>query len=246
MSFIVYSGIEKAFEDNVIYRGLDLSINKGETITIIGGSGSGKSVLLKMMIGLIMPDRGEIIVDKTNIVDLSKEELVKVRSRIGMLFQGGALFDSINVGENVAYGLKMHTEMSDKKIEKKVGRCLEMVGLSGIGEMMPVDLSGGMKKRVALARAIAYDPEIILYDEPTTGLDPTNANRINNLIIEMQKLLKVTSVVVTHDMDSAFSVSDRMAMLYRGKIEVVGTTDEIKKSKEPLVNDFINGNIGEL
>lgn len=246
MSFIVYSGIEKAFEDNVIYRGLDLSINKGETITIIGGSGSGKSVLLKMMIGLIMPDRGEIIVDKTNIVDLSKEELVKVRSRIGMLFQGGALFDSINVGENVAYGLRMHTEMSDKKIEKKVGRCLEMVGLSGIGEMMPVDLSGGMKKRVALARAIAYDPEIILYDEPTTGLDPTNANRINNLIIEMQKLLKVTSVVVTHDMDSAFSVSDRMAMLYRGKIEVVGTTDEIKKSKEPLVNDFINGNIGEL
>jgi len=246
MSFIVYSKIEKAFEDNVIYRGLDLSINKGETITIIGGSGSGKSVLLKMMIGLIMPDRGEIIVDKTNIVDLSKEELVKVRSRIGMLFQGGALFDSINVGENVAYGLKMHTEMSDKKIEKKVGRCLEMVGLSGIGEMMPVDLSGGMKKRVALARAIAYDPEIILYDEPTTGLDPTNANRINNLIIEMQKLLKVTSVVVTHDMDSAFSVSDRMAMLYRGKIEVVGTTDEIKKSKEPLVNDFINGNIGEL
>ena len=121
-----------------------------------------------------------------------------------------------------------------------------MVGLSGIEEMMPVDLSGGMKKRVALARAIAYDPEIILYDEPTTGLDPTNANRINNLIIEMQKLLKVTSVVVTHDMDSAFSVSDRMAMLYRGKIEVVGTTDEIKKSKEPLVNDFINGNIGEL
>ena len=246
MSFIVYSKIEKAFEDNVIYRGLDLSINKGETITIIGGSGSGKSVLLKMMIGLIMPDRGEIIVDKTNIVGLSKEDLVKVRSRIGMLFQGGALFDSINVGENVAYGLRMHTEMSDKKIEKKVGRCLEMVGLSGIEEMMPVDLSGGMKKRVALARAIAYDPEIILYDEPTTGLDPTNANRINNLIIEMQKLLKVTSVVVTHDMDSAFSVSDRMAMLYRGKIEVVGTTDEIKKSKEPLVNDFINGNIGEL
>ncbi|MBN1574171.1 MAG: ABC transporter ATP-binding protein [Deltaproteobacteria bacterium] len=246
MSFIVYRGIEKAFDEKVIYRGLDLSINRGETITIIGGSGSGKSVLLKMMIGLIMPDRGEIIVDKTNIVELSKEELVKVRSRIGMLFQGGALFDSINVGENVAYGLKMHTEMSDKKIEKKVSRCLEMVGLSGIEGMMPVDLSGGMKKRVALARAIAYDPEIILYDEPTTGLDPTNANRINNLIIEMQKLLKVTSVVVTHDMNSAFSVSDRMAMLYRGKIEVVGTTNEIKKSKEPLVNDFIRGNIGEL
>jgi phospholipid/cholesterol/gamma-HCH transport system ATP-binding protein len=246
MSFILYKGIEKAFDEKVIYRGLNLAIEKGETITIIGGSGSGKSVLLKMMIGLIMPDRGEIVVDNTNIVDLPKEELVKLRSRIGMLFQGGALFDSISVGENVAYGLHMHTDLAEKKIDKKVGRCLEMVGLSGIEEMMPVDLSGGMKKRVALARAIAYDPEIILYDEPTTGLDPTNANRINNLITELQKLLKVTSVVVTHDMDSAFSVSDRMAMLYRGKIEIVGTTDEIRRSKDPLVKDFIQGNIGEL
>ncbi len=246
MSFIIFKENEKAFEDNVIYRGLNLSIIKGETITIIGGSGSGKSVLLKMMIGLLKPDSGEIIVDKKNVVDLSKEELVKIRSRVGMLFQGAALFDSINVGDNVAYGLKMHTDLTKEKIEKKVDRCLEMVGLPGINRMMPSDLSGGMKKRVALARAIAYDPEVILYDEPTTGLDPTNAKRINNLIIEMQKLLKVTSVIVTHDMDSAFSVSDRMAMLYKGKIEAVGTTDEIRKSKEPVVNDFIRGNIGEL
>ena len=201
---------------------------------------------MKMLIGIIKPDEGKILIDGVDIVPVSEDELVKIRKRIGMLFQGSALFDSISVGENVGYGIKRHTDLNEAEIEKKVGKCLEMVGLSGIENMMPADLSGGMKKRVALARAIAYDPEIILYDEPTTGLDPTNARRINNLICEMQKLLNITSIVVTHDMDSAFDVSDRMAMLYRGKIAAVGTTNEIRKSKEPLVADFIQGNIGEL
>ena len=246
MSFIEFRGITKAFDEKVVYTGLDLSIEKGETITIIGGSGSGKSVLLKLLIGLMKPDEGSIMIDGVDIVPLSEGELFSVRKRIGMLFQGGALFDSITVGENVAYGLTMHRGLSEEEIREKVKKCLDMVGLSGIEAMMPADLSGGMKKRVALARAIAYDPEIILYDEPTTGLDPTNSNRINNLIVEMQELLKVTSIVVTHDMKSAFRVSNRLAMLYRGKIEAVGSADEMTKSQDAVVKAFIEGNIGEL
>jgi phospholipid/cholesterol/gamma-HCH transport system ATP-binding protein len=246
MSFIEFAGIKKAFDDKVVYTGLDLSIEKGETITIIGGSGSGKSVLLKLLVGLMKPDEGSIKIDGTDIVPLSEGELFSVRKRVGMLFQGGALFDSISVGENVGYGLVMHAGKSESQIKKKVSHCLEMVGLPGIEQMMPADLSGGMKKRVALARAIAYDPEIILYDEPTTGLDPTNSNRINHLINELQELLKVTSVVVTHDMKSAFAVSDRLAMLFRGRIEAVGTSKEIERSKDPVVRGFIEGNIGEL
>jgi phospholipid/cholesterol/gamma-HCH transport system ATP-binding protein len=246
MSFIEFRGITKAFDEKVVYTGLDLSIEKGETITIIGGSGSGKSVLLKLLIGLMKPDEGRITIDGTDIVPLSEGELFSVRRRIGMLFQGGALFDSITVGENVAYGLVMHRGLSDDEIAEKVKKCLDMVGLPGIEAMMPADLSGGMKKRVALARAIAYDPEIILYDEPTTGLDPTNSNRINNLIVELQHVLKVTSIVVTHDMKSAQTVSNRLAMLYRGKIEAVGSTDEMTKSEDPVVRAFIEGNIGEL
>jgi phospholipid/cholesterol/gamma-HCH transport system ATP-binding protein len=246
MSYIEFAGITKSFEDKVVYTGLGLSIEKGETITIIGGSGSGKSVLLKLLVGLMKPDEGSIKIDGTDIVPLSENELVSVRKKIGMLFQGGALFDSISVGENVGYGLVMHKGMTEKQIEKKVARCLDMVGLPGIEQMMPADLSGGMKKRVALARAIAYDPEIILYDEPTTGLDPTNSNRINHLIGELQEILKVTSVVVTHDMKSAFAVSDRLAMLFKGRIEAVGTPREIERSKDPVVRGFIEGNIGEL
>jgi phospholipid/cholesterol/gamma-HCH transport system ATP-binding protein len=246
MSFIEFSGIKKAFDEKVVYTGLDLAIEKGETITIIGGSGSGKSVLLKLLVGLMKPDAGSIKIDGTDIVPLTENELFSVRKRIGMLFQGGALFDSISVGRNVGYGLEMHKGMTEKQIAEKVARCLEMVGLPGVEKMMPADLSGGMKKRVALARAIAYDPEIILYDEPTTGLDPTNSNRINHLINEMRELLKVTSVVVTHDMKSAFAVSDRLAMLFRGRIEAVGSAAEIERSKDPVVRGFIEGNIGEL
>jgi phospholipid/cholesterol/gamma-HCH transport system ATP-binding protein len=246
MSFIEFKGIAKAFDEKVVYTGLNLSIRMGETITIIGGSGSGKSVLLTLLVGLMKPDAGSITIEGTDIVPLSEQELFTVRRRIGMLFQGGALFDSISVGENVGYGLVMHKGMSEREIKDKVARCLEMVGLPGIEKMMPSDLSGGMKKRVALARAIAYDPEIILYDEPTTGLDPTNSNRINHLINELRELLKVTSVVVTHDMRSAFVVSDRLAMLFKGRIEEVGTPDEIERSSNPVVRGFIEGNIGEL
>jgi phospholipid/cholesterol/gamma-HCH transport system ATP-binding protein len=246
MSFIEFARIQKAFDEKVVYTGLDLSIEKGETITIIGGSGSGKSVLLKLLVGLMKPDAGSIKIDGTDIVPLSEQGLLSVRKRIGMLFQGGALFDSVSVGQNVGYGLEMHAQMSESEIADKVSHCLEMVGLPGIEQMMPADLSGGMKKRVALARAIAYDPEIILYDEPTTGLDPTNSNRINNLINEMRELLKVTSIVVTHDMKSAFAVSDRLAMLFRGRIEAVGTSKEIERSQDPVVRGFIEGNIGEL
>jgi phospholipid/cholesterol/gamma-HCH transport system ATP-binding protein len=246
MSFIEFTGIKKSFDEKAVYTGLNLSIERGETITIIGGSGSGKSVLLKLLVGLMKPDAGSITIGGIDIVPLSEHDLVSVRKRIGMLFQGGALFDSISVGENVGYGLVMHKGMSEKQIGKKVAQCLEMVGLPGIEQMMPPDLSGGMKKRVALARAIAYDPEVILYDEPTTGLDPTNSNRINHLINEMREILKVTSVVVTHDMKSAFAVSDRLAMLFKGKIEAVGTPKEIERSKDPVVRGFIEGNIGEL
>jgi len=246
MSFIEFSGIKKSFDEKVVYTKLDLCIEKGETITIIGGSGSGKSVLLKLLVGLMKPDAGSITIGGTDIVPLSENELVSVRKRIGMLFQGGALFDSVSVGENVGYGLVMQARMKENEIKKKVAHCLEMVGLPGIERMMPADLSGGMKKRVALARAIAYDPEIILYDEPTTGLDPTNSNRINHLINELREILKVTSVVVTHDMKSAFAVSDRLAMLFRGRIELVGTPAEIKRSSDPVVRGFIEGNIGEL
>jgi len=246
MSFIEFSGIKKSFDEKVVYTKLDLCIEKGETITIIGGSGSGKSVLLKLLVGLMKPDAGSITIGGTDIVPLSENELVSVRKRIGMLFQGGALFDSVSVGENVGYGLVMQARMKENEIKKKVAHCLEMVGLPGIERMMPADLSGGMKKRVALARAIAYDPEIILYDEPTTGLDPTNSNRINHLINELREILKVTSGVVTHDMKSAFAVSDRLAMLFRGRIELVGTPAEIKRSSDPVVRGFIEGNIGEL
>jgi len=246
MGFIEFKKIYKAFDENVVYRDLSLSIKRGETITIIGGSGSGKSVLLKMLMGIIKPDSGEILINKNNIVTMGETELVSVRKKIGMLFQGSALFDSITVAENVAYGLRKHTDLSENKITDKVSRCLGMVGLFGIEDMMPADLSGGMKKRVALARAIAYDPQIILYDEPTTGLDPTNANRINKLIIEMQKILKITSIVVTHDMNSAFMVSNRIALLYNKQVAAVTAAEDIKKSRDPLVKDFITGNIGEL
>jgi len=246
MSFIEFSGIKKSFDEKVVYTKLDLCIEKGETITIIGGSGSGKSVLLKLLVGLMKPDAGSITIGGTDIVPLSENELVSVRKRIGMLFQGGALFDSVSVGENVGYGLVMQARMKENEIKKKVAHCLEMVGLPGIERMMPADLSGGMKKRVALARAIAYDPEIILYDEPTTGLDPTNSNRIKHLINALREIRKDTSVVVTHDMKSAFAVSDRLAMLFRGRIELVGTPAEIKRSSDPVVRGFIEGNIGEL
>lgn len=242
--FIEFKNIDKSFGDNVVYKDLNLKIFRGETLTIMGGSGTGKSVLIKMLLRLLEPDSGEIIFDGENILKLDRQGMQRVRRRVGMLFQGAALFDSLTVFENIAYPLREHYDYSESKLREIVGDKLERVGLPGIEEMMPADLSGGMKKRVGLARAIATDAEVILYDEPTTGLDPTNTNRIDHLIRQLQEKLKVTSIVVTHDMGSAFRVSDRLALVYNKKIEYVGTKEEIRNSDNPIVTRFIGGQIG--
>ncbi|MFO0593027.1 MAG: ATP-binding cassette domain-containing protein [Polyangiaceae bacterium] len=240
---IRFRNVKKAFGEKVIYRDLNLDITSGETITIMGGSGVGKSVMLKMLIRLLDYDDGSITFRNQEIATLSEAKIGVVRQRIAMLFQGAALFDSMSVGENVAYGLHEHYrhKMSEKEIVERVNWALSLVGLPGIEEMRPADLSGGMKKRVGLARAIAVQPDVLLYDEPTTGLDPINTERINHLIRGLKARLGVTSIVVTHDMRSAFSISDRIAMVYKGEIIAVGTPDEIRASRDPHVADFIEG-----
>ncbi len=233
--------LSKSFGDHRVLDNLNLIIKSGEVMVIIGRSGCGKSVLLKHMIGLLSPDFGQAIVDDKDISRMEEKELDELRLKFGMLFQGAALFDSMSVGENVGFVLREHSDTPEEAIQKKVAKALELVGLRGIEELMPAELSGGMKKRVGLARAICNDPNIILYDEPTTGVDPIGADAINDLIIELNKKLKVTSVVVTHDMVSAYKIADRIAMLYRGKIIAVGTPQEIRKTKDPIVKQFITG-----
>jgi phospholipid/cholesterol/gamma-HCH transport system ATP-binding protein len=233
--------IYKILGNKEVLRGVDLHINAEETMVIIGGSGEGKSVLLKHMIGLMKPDQGEVVIDKENITKLSAAELNRVRSKFGMLFQYAALFDSMNVKENVGFALYEHTDLAEDEISRIVKEKLELVHLTGIESMMPAELSGGMKKRIGLARAIARDPKIILYDEPTTGLDPIHADMINNLIIELKERLKVTSVVVTHDMKSAFKIADRIAMLYHGEIIAIGKAKEFENPTDPLVRQFVFG-----
>ena len=242
-TIIRFENVDKAFGEKVVYDQMSLSIERGETITIIGGSGTGKSVCLKMLIGLMKPDAGRIFVEEQDIAALSDKFLNPVRRKISMLFQGAALFDSLTVGENVAYPLREHLELEEAEIDERVARNLEMVGLPGIEEMMPSDLSGGMKKRVGLARAIAIEPEVILYDEPTTGLDPANTRRINELIRDLQRKLEVTSIVVTHDMQSAMTVSDRIAMLQGRRIDTVMTVQEVRDTGESKIRDFIEGRI---
>jgi len=242
VALIEFRGVSKAFGPKVVYRSLDLDIERGESITIIGGSGQGKSVMLKMLIGLLPVDGGSIRFDGQEVVGLSERQMSHVRRRVGMLFQGSALFDSLSVRENVAYGLREHLKMDEAAINERVHDSLSRVGLPGIEDMWPADLSGGMKKRVGLARAIAVRPEVLLYDEPTTGLDPINTTRINRLILELKSQLNVTSVVVTHDMHSANAVSDRIAMIHDGLTIFSGTPDEIKLSEDPRVRDFIQGN----
>jgi phospholipid/cholesterol/gamma-HCH transport system ATP-binding protein len=244
-TIISFKNISKAFGTNQVLGNLSLDINEGETITIIGGSGSGKSVLLKLLLDVLRADKGHIYFKGRDITVMNDWEIIDVRKNIGMLFQGAALFDSLTVGENIAYPIREHFKYSEDKIKKIVSAKLDLVGLSGLQQMMPADLSGGMKKRVGLARAIATDPAVILYDEPTTGLDPANTMRINRLIRELQRKLHVTSIVVTHDMASAFLVSDRLAMLYNKRIEFVGTPEEAKKSLNNVVQHFIQGYIGE-
>jgi phospholipid/cholesterol/gamma-HCH transport system ATP-binding protein len=240
---IRFSHVRKAFGPKVIYRDLNLEVYPGETLTVMGGSGVGKSVLLKLLIRLLDADSGSIAFHGEEITSMSESRIGLIRQRIAMLFQGAALFDSISVGDNVAYGLREHFRktMTDEQVAERVHWALSLVGLPGIEPMRPSDLSGGMKKRVGLARAIAVQPEVLLYDEPTTGLDPINTERINHLIRGLKSALKVTSIVVTHDMKSAFSVSDRLAMVYRGEIIAAGTPEEFHRSKDPRVADFITG-----
>jgi phospholipid/cholesterol/gamma-HCH transport system ATP-binding protein len=213
----------------------------------MGASGSGKSVMLKMLIGLIKPDAGELLFDGRDIANMSDDELTEVRRRIAYLFQGAALFDSLSVGENVAYGLREQfwNKMNEEEIRTRVGQALTLVGLPGIEEMRPADLSGGMRKRVGLARTLALQPEVILYDEPTTGLDPINTARISHLIKGIQRALKLTSVVVTHDMGTAFAVSDRLAMIGKGRILLIGSKEDFRRTTSKYVRDFIEGNAPE-
>lgn len=233
--------LSKSFTSSKVLDNLNLIINSGEVIVIIGRSGCGKSVLLKHIIGLIKPDMGQVIVDGNDMTRLEEYELDKLRLSFGMLFQGSALFDSMTVGENVGFTLREHTDMREEEIRKKVANSLELVGLKGIENLMPSELSGGMKKRVGLARAICNNPKIILYDEPTTGLDPIMADAINDLIIDLNSKLNVTSIAVTHDMVSAYKIADRIAMLYKGKIIEIGAPEEIKNTKDPIVKQFITG-----
>jgi phospholipid/cholesterol/gamma-HCH transport system ATP-binding protein len=245
--FVRFSHVSKRFGPKVIFSDLNLEIRRGETITVMGPSGSGKSVMLKMLIGLIHADDGKILVNGNDTVTMSDDDLTEVRRRIAYLFQGAALFDSLSVGENVAYGLREQfwNKMSNDEIKARVEQSLELVGLPGIAVMRPSDLSGGMRKRVGLARTLALQPEMILYDEPTTGLDPINTARINHLIVGIQRTLKLTSVVITHDMGTAFTVSDRLAMIGKGRIVLVGTKDEFRTSSDQNVRDFINGHAPE-
>ncbi len=242
-TLIAFSRVFKAFGPKVVYAGLDLEIKRGEVLTICGGSGVGKSVMLKMLIGLLHPDSGKIRFDGLELTKLDETELSDVRRRIAMLFQSGALFDSLTVGENVGYGLEEHFRytMTQEQRAERVAWALELVGLPGIEPMQPADLSGGMRKRVGLARAIAVQPQVLLYDEPTTGLDPINTARVNHLITGLQERLNITSIVVTHDMRSAFSISDRIAMVHSGRVIMVGSVDEFRESPDPRVSDFIEG-----
>ncbi len=233
--------LSKSFDEHLVLDRLSLTVKTGETMVIIGRSGCGKSVLLKHIIGIIKPDDGSIAIDGTEITTLSGRALDQVRQKFGMLFQGAALFDSMTIEENVGFPLREHTAMQPDEVRSRVSECLALVGLAGVEELHPAELSGGMRKRAGLARALAMNPEMILYDEPTTGIDPIMADVVNDLIIALRDRLKVTSLVVTHDMRSAYKVADRIAMLYNGAILEVGTPDQIRDSQHPVVRQFVRG-----
>jgi phospholipid/cholesterol/gamma-HCH transport system ATP-binding protein len=238
---IEIKNLHKSFGKKHVLRGINLKVEKGESMVIIGGSGSGKSVLLKHIIGILKPDEGEVLIDGVDITVLKEKELYGIRKKFGMLFQMAALFDSMSVWENVGFALMRLKKMGEKEAKAIAIEKLRMVGLAGVEDLMPSELSGGMKKRVGLARAIAHEPEILLYDEPTTGIDPIMADAINDLIVEMKQHLSVTSIAITHDMNSAYKIADRIAMLYDGKIIDTGTPDEIKNTQNPVVRQFITG-----
>ena len=245
MALIELRDIYKRFGWQQVLNGITLKIEKGTCVVILGASGSGKSVMLKHIVGLLKPDAGEVWFADKRIDTLSESDLMNVRQNFGFLFQQGALFDSINVSQNVGFPIAEHTNKKPEEIAEIVAHKLRMVGLPDVGNKMPAELSGGQRKRVALARAIALDPQVILYDEPTTGLDPIRSDVINELILKLQRELHVTSVVVTHDMNSAFKIADRLVMLYEGKLIFDGTSDEIRSSTNEAVKRFVLGEASE-
>lgn len=233
--------LSKILNNKVVLDEVNLTVNEGESLVIIGQSGCGKSVLLKHIIGLMKPDAGAIYINGKNIVDISEYELYEIRKQIAMVFQNAALFDSMTVYQNVSFALREHSDYSEDEIEKIAAEKLALVNLKNTGQMNPAELSGGMRKRVGIARAIAMNPKLLLYDEPTTGLDPITSDVINELIIDANTKLKMTSIIVTHDMTSAYKIADRIAMLYRGKIIGIDTVENIKNTKDPVIHQFING-----
>jgi len=233
-------GVHKSFGDNHVLRGIDLEVTEGQTTVIIGGSGSGKSVLMKHMLGLLQPDEGKVIVDGEDISHFSERELVRVRAKFGMVFQMAALFDSMSVGDNVAFPLREHGKLKESEIQAKVAEKLALVSLEGVEGRFPAELSGGMRKRVGLARAIVLDPQILLYDEPTTGLDPITANDVDEMIMDAQRELGVTSVVISHDIASSLRVGDKVAMLYQGEIVAQGPPEVLRASQHPHVKEFMS------
>jgi phospholipid/cholesterol/gamma-HCH transport system ATP-binding protein len=238
---IKVNNVYKRFGARTVLNGVSFDVSTGEILVIIGSSGVGKSILLKNIIGLVKPDSGFIKIDDVDITNCSLEELHKTRKKIGYVFQEAALFDSLNILENVAFGLRNLTSLNESEIKQRSQQCLAMVGLKNIEYLNPSSLSGGMKKRVGLARAIAYQPRYILYDEPTTGLDPVMSDIINDLIINLKKHLHVTSIVVTHDMNSAYKIADRIVMIYCGSIIFNGTPDEVRNAKNEYVRQFVEG-----
>ncbi len=233
--------VYKAFGANHVLRGCTLDVRDGETLTVIGGSGTGKSVTLKLMLGLLKPDSGHILVDGHDISSMNEDALSQVQKNFSYVFQGGALFDSMTVGENVAFGLQQLAQHPPEEIMEIVKEKLSLVGLQGIESLKPSELSGGMRKRVAIARSIAMSPKYLFYDEPTTGLDPIMSDVINELIVDLHKKLGQTGVVITHDMNSAYKISSRIAMLYKGQIIQVDTPENIKNSADPVVHQFVTG-----
>jgi phospholipid/cholesterol/gamma-HCH transport system ATP-binding protein len=242
---VEFRDVHKRFGHQIVLSGVTLSIERGQSLVIIGASGSGKSVMLKHIVGLLTPDRGEIWFDGARVDNLPERQIMPLRQRCGFLFQMGALFDSLTVGDNIAFPLVEHTKKTPEEIRQIVAHRLGMVGLSGIENKMPAELSGGQRKRVALARAIALDPELILYDEPTTGLDPIRADVINALILKLHRQLHGTSIAVTHDMSSAFKIADRIVMLHEGTLIADGSPDDIRNSTNPIVRRFVLGEADE-
>jgi phospholipid/cholesterol/gamma-HCH transport system ATP-binding protein len=234
-------GVHKSFGDKHVLRGLDLDVPEGETVSLVGFSGAGKSVMLKHIAGLLLPDRGSVQVDGKEVPRLARSDLYELRLEMGYVFQFAALFDSMTVSENVGMGLRKKGGMSEREVRDRVSESLERVGLSGFEARLPAELSGGQRKRAGLARAIAYRPKYLLYDEPTSGLDPVTTEVIDRLIRKMKDDLGVTSLVITHDMKSAYAISDRIAVLYEGRVVQVGTPDEIRGSREDIVRGFVEG-----